>query len=651
MKLDFYPVYFSALLLSAAQASALPPSDHAVSDILSLRERATPQAPDGYTPSKVDCPSDRPSIRSASSLSSQEQSWLEKRRNNTVPAMKDLLGRLNIEGFDVDSYLDSASQNISALPNIAISFSGGGWRAMLNGAGNLAAFDNRTSNSTSSGHIGGVLQAATYIVGLSGGNWLTGSIYTNNFTSVEDIMNCDSNNCGSLWDFRKSIVVGPDTSGIQLLSTADYYTELFDSVHGKADAGYNTSLTDYWGRGLSYYLVNASNGGPSFTWSSIADDPDFANGLAPMPISVSDGRDPGETLIPVNSTNFEFNPFEMGSWDPTIFGFAPTKYVGTRFSGGQVFQNESCIAGFDNVGFIMGTSSSLFNQLILNVNSTTAPQFLKTAISSILEDIGADENDISDWINPFYFWNNASNPGATSRRLTLVDGGEDGQNIGLSPIVEPRRNVDIIFAVDSSADTPAGTISQNWPNGTSLVASYERSQSDIANGTRFPAVPDVNTFVNQGLNTRPTFFGCNDSAEINARTPLVIYIANAPYVYNSNVSTFDLTYNTTERNAIITNGYDVATMGNGTLDSQWPTCVGCAIIARSLERTGTTVPDVCQQCMKKYCWDGTTNSSDAVYNPSLKLQNEQIDVKSAAVGRHAPVWMALVVSGVIMAFM
>lgn len=555
--------------------------------------------------------------------------------------MRDYLKRVNITGFDVDNFLDSASRNVSALPNIALTFSGGGWRALLNGAGALAAFDNRTSNSTAAGQLGGILQASTYMVGVSGGNWLTSSIMVNNFTSVQDIINSDQS--GSLWDFENSILKGPQTSSIQLLSSADYWTELLDAVGGKRDAGFNTSITDYWGRGLSYYLVNATDGGPAYTFSSIANDSDFSRGNAPMPISVSDGRNPGEIIISLNATNYEFNPFEMGTWDPTVFGFAPMKYVGSRFSGGRLAQNDSCIAGFDNAGFIMGTSSSLFNELLTNLNSSTGvPQTALDVLNGILTTLSIQSNDISDWSpNPFYFYNNDTNPGARRARLALVDGGEDGQNIGFSPIIEPRRNVDVIFAIDSSADIPVGgSSSANWPNGTSMVATYERysGNNSLANGTQFPAVPDVNTFVNLGLNNRPHFFGCNSSAEINSDTPLIIYIPNAPYVFNSNVSTFQLSYNMSERNAIINNGYDVATQGNGTLDSQWPTCVGCAIIQRSLERTGTTVPDVCQTCLRNYCWNGTRDSSTPPpYTPTFALQETSIKKSgSARIGLTAP---------------
>lgn len=122
--------------------------------------------------------------------------------------MRDLLARANITGLDTNSYMDSLINNATALPNIGIAFSGGGYRALMNGAGAIAAFDNRTTNSTSQGHLGGLLQASTYISGLSGGSWLVGSLFVNNFTSVQDIINTNPNVSGSLWDFSNSVLQG-----------------------------------------------------------------------------------------------------------------------------------------------------------------------------------------------------------------------------------------------------------------------------------------------------------------------------------------------------------------------------------------------------------------------------------------------------------
>lgn len=345
--------------------------------------------------------------------------------------------------------------------------------------------------------------------------------------------------------------------------------------------------------------------------------------MSPFPILIADGRAPGQVLIPGNSTIFEFNPFEMGSWDPTLYAMAPLQYTGSNFTGGILPANEPCIAGFDNVGFVMGTSSTLFNQIVLQFNSTVSANLLTDAIQSLLNEFGQSENDISDWNpNPFYMAPYGTGRYTQDQQLTLVDGGEDGENIPLHPLIQPVRDVDVIFAIDSSADT-----NYNWPNGTSLVATYQRSlNSSIQNGTEFPSIPAQNTFVNLGLNTRPTFFGCDATNSTNANVPgavpgpLIVYLPNAPYSQFSNVSTFNLSYSDFARNTIIQNGFNVASRANGTVDSMWPTCVGCAIMQRSWVRTGTEIPAACNTCFTNYCWNGTVdNATPPPYNPTLRL--------------------------------
>jgi lysophospholipase len=360
-------------------------------------------------------------------------------------------------------------------------------------------------------------------------------------------------------------------------------------------------------------MFNASNGGIDYTWSSIADTADFQHGNYPMPLVVADGRNPGERVVGSNSTVYEFNPWEFGTFDPTVFGFIPLKYLGSRFEGGSLPSNETCVSGYDSAGFIIGTSSTLFNQFILQINTTSLPSFVKNVFTDILSKLDKADNDIASYDpNPFYHYNNDTSPYAQQEILDLVDGGEDLQNIPLHPLIQPERHVDVIFAVDSSADT-----TYSWPNGTALVATYERSlnSTGIGNGTVFPSIPDQNTFVNLGLNTRPTFFGC-DSSNLTGTAPIVVYIPNSPYSTQSNVSTFQLSTEDAQRDEIILNGYEVATMANSTRDGNWTSCVGCAILSRSFERTGTTLPDICNQCFDRYCWNGTVNSTKPnVYEP------------------------------------
>lgn len=109
--------------------------------------------------------------------------------------------------------------------NFGLTFAGGGYRAMLTGAGAFAAYDNRTVGSTEPGHLGGLVQAATYVSGLSGASWLLGSIVANNFTTIEALL--DSKD---VWDLSNSIF---NTGGINIFSTAKYYDKLVDDVDSK----------------------------------------------------------------------------------------------------------------------------------------------------------------------------------------------------------------------------------------------------------------------------------------------------------------------------------------------------------------------------------------------------------------------------------
>ena len=290
----------------------------------------------------------------------------------------------------------------------------------------------------------------------------------------------------------------------------------------------------------------------------------------------------------------------------------------------------------------MGTSSSLFNQIVLYLNEDDSnyvpdgvPDIAIEAVSAVFNAIGSENNDIADWTpNPFYGWNPEENLSAKSERLTLVDGGEDLQNIPYYPHLRKDREVDVVFSFDSSADTEFA-----WPDGASPIATYERSLTDIAKGSSFPPVPGKNTFQNLGFNSRPTFFGCN-ATNMTEPTPLVVYIPNYPYVYSSNISTFQMSINSSELSAIIQNGYAVATQLNGTRDKDWPYCVGCAMLSRSFDRTNTTVPDKCQECFTNYCWNGTIDDSDpGVYDP--EFIGDVIALESSATKMASSAFVAL----------
>lgn len=118
-----------------------------------------------------------------------------------------------------------------------------------------------------------------------------------------------------------------------------------------------------------------------------------------------------------------------------------------------------------------------------------------------------------------------------------------------------------------------------------------------------PQVPSTNGFINGGYNTRPTFFGCN---ETNG-TVLIVYIPNAPWSTYSNTSTFQLAYPTDQAVSIVDNGRRTLDL-NGTV-SNWPTCLTCALMDRAATVNGTARSSVCQSCFNTWCWKGDDNTT------------------------------------------
>ncbi|KAF8294740.1 hypothetical protein DL93DRAFT_829796 [Clavulina sp. PMI_390] len=610
------PLVTSSPALDARLASLDPDALHNVLRQYGLLRRgaAPSTAPSGnYAPSiNQTCPTSlvrQPSSQNLSSglLSPQETAWVASRRANAIPAWSSYLNNSALglvkSGFDLTAFL----ANTSNLPNVGIASGGGGYRAMLHAAGLFNAFDGRNTSSVAQG-TGGILQLATYMAGLSGGSWWTGSMAVNDFPMVYDLAN--------FWNLEQNLV---EPGGV--ISLITYYAGLQSQIEEKLKAGqFDLSLTDYWGAALSRHLVNATNGGAATTFSSIQNLTSFSQHEAPFPIIIADSRRQGQTAIPTNTSIYEFTPYEFGTWDPSLQAFIPMEYLGTAAVNNKVNGSNGCVLGYDNAGFVMGTSATLFNSIIYTLlaeNST-----LSTFLGDLIQDLLGKDNDIATYPNPFAGLSPSTFSDSTSVDLDLVDGGEDGENVPFWPLMHPERNVDVILGLDSSADT-----TYFWPNGTSVVATAQRLQnSGFAKFGSFPQVPpEMNTFVNFGLNSHPTFFGCNDSVS----TPLVVYVPNHPFTSYTNFSTYQLAYTAQEIDAYFSNAFHEAAGNLTSLSSSgnsstplFPTCLACALVSRAERRAGLTQTSVCQSCFEAYCWDGRTNGTDPTtngweYDPSI----------------------------------
>ena len=149
---------------------------------------------------------------------------------------------------------------------------------------------------------------------------------------------------------------------------------------------------------------------------------------------------------------------------------------------------------------------------------------------------------------------------------------------------------------------------------TSRQATQDRTTL-LSSAYAFPPVPtSPREFVAQNLTRRPTFFGCETSA--NQSTPLVIYLANGGPPHNgeaplTNTSTLTLEYNTSTVQAMLDQIFTIATQGNPlsldvATDPEWAACLACAVVDRARERAGATRSGICSSCFSRYCWSGST---------------------------------------------
>lgn len=534
---------------------ALPVIENAGNAGLSIDKRGISL----YAPHGSTCPS-TPLLRAANGISTGESNYITARTPIATAALGTWLQQVD-SGF--------ATSN---LPTVGLTTSGGGLRSLLEGAGVIQAFDSRDSSVGTSG----LYQGLVYQAGLSGGSWLLSSLAGNNWPTISSLRT-------GLWEtvFQDGLL---DPDGIALV-IGDAL--IVDDIVAKGAAGFPVTLTDPWGRLLSYQLLYGSDGGASDRLSGITSLSQFTSHNVPYPIITSIEVAPGQCIPSDSNPQFEMHPYEWGSWDIGIAAFIQTPYLGTSLENGQPIVAGSCIQNYDNLGFIFGTSSNLFSENCISdpsaESSNTEMAALEAFLISVIADV--DSEEFAVYPNPFYGY--SGSPLVSARtELYLVDGGLSNQNNPIWPFIQPARanDISVLIVNDNSADT-----ANNFPNGTEIYTTYIQAQQ--AGLSRMPTIPPVSTFVLEGLNKRATFFGCNDDSTLT-----IIYLPNVNYTYPSNQPTTRFQYDSSDTAAMIANGNLIGTQ-NG--DENWPTCLGCAIV----KKTGNTLPSACNACFTEYCYN------------------------------------------------
>ncbi|KAI5970293.1 SPO1 [Candida margitis] len=657
-----------------------------------------------YAPYDVACPEYDLVRKANDTICDREQEYIRYRNIKTEAQLKSLLYKNEIPNFDIESFWKSKSRPTI----IAIALSGGGYRSMLSGAGILAALDDREVTNLT--HVSGILQASSYISGISGGAWLVMSQFVNDWPRISDMVHGGGSSANG-WNLKQSLLEGMpevndqvrrkdkqndtgeskvksgliklfskpkkakssnwatalferDKSNATVSTTAlneksvleylKFYKQLLVEVRDKTKAGFPVGLTDYWGRALAHKLFTTTARTPGVTMTAVTKNSNsFKSFEQPFPIIGAIAKDPSDNdtkssdplqkLSSLTSSSFEITPFEFGSWDLSINAMINIEYLGSKLENGKPKSVDAngkmmCKSGFDNVGFLTGTSSSLFNHVfkfMFNYFAENQSDII-SSIENILKFFGLSNGNDGMFgrtpqahpdhavysPNPFWKFSSGGQQGQLSlnKDLYLVDGGDDGQNLPFQPLIRKGRNVDFIMAYDMSGED------MNYPNGSVLQQTSRRFANDGNDSTLnrqavpyfkvphgvvsdikpmvksiFPKVPTTEQLINQGLNLRPIFLGCDVIEDFetlnvssNATTvvydddddddylpPIIMYQANSNYSHQSNFSTFKLSYNETEVETIIDNGFQMASFYNSSL---YAVCLNCIILKREFDR-------------------------------------------------------------------
>ncbi|KAF7298375.1 Lysophospholipase [Mycena kentingensis (nom. inval.)] len=625
-----------------------------------------------YTPQAAACPAHFSLIREAKQLSPKEHAYQHARHKDALPdAFKTYLKHLISSGQDIPETLkDIYRGKRGASPSYGLAFSGGAYRAALFEAGAVAAFDGRNKSSNAAG-FGGILQGASYMAGLSGGGWFVTALAQANMPTMPELVFGPPSapsaevNPNVYGGFNIAFDVLTPFGNNDTLNQA-FVGGLILETTGKAGspAGRHAGLPDAFGISLARHFANGTNAanlldlenalhGSGQLFSGIEKVPAFQTHQLPFPIVLSTLlSDKGNAsnlfsneVVPLSNTKFEYNIFEFGSYDPSLSAFIPIKNLGS-------VDDHTCVAGFDQIAFVLGSTGDIFP--VVNASAQFAPddptvlQF--EASSAAFQQIVPQANvRLDSALVPNAFKGRHGFSEAEQEVLSLGDGGIDGANLPLQPLLVKARGVQAIIAVDVSGNTD-----DNFADGSAMIAESKRAAL-FPGAYKFPAIPPTPAdFVAQGLTTKPTFFGCDEGADV----PLIVYLPNGgappgqPAI--TNASTNQLSFSDPALvQQILDQAGQTVTRGRPqygqSRDPLFPVCLACALAEGERGRLHMKRDHQCDVCFERYCYAPDQYKQKVSTLGALATAGEGSEESGSVFsGRYAPVVISLLALNVVL---
>ncbi|XP_075388410.1 cytosolic phospholipase A2 zeta [Tenrec ecaudatus] len=233
-------------------------------------------------------------LRLGFGLCDGEQEFLDKRKQVVSKGLQQGLGL-------------SQAPDCDQVPVVAVLGSGGGTRAMTSLYGSLAGLQEL-----------GLLDAVTYLSGVSGSTWCMSTLYNDPAWSQVALQTPIE---------RAQARVCSSKMGAASIERLQYYAQ---ELGARESRGHSASLIDLWGLLIEYFLYQEENPAK----------------LSDQQEAVSRGQNPYPIYASVNvHTNIrgedfaewcEFTPYEVGF--PKYGAYVPTELFGSEFFMGQLMQ-------------------------------------------------------------------------------------------------------------------------------------------------------------------------------------------------------------------------------------------------------------------------------------------------------------------------
>ncbi|KAI9316508.1 acyl transferase/acyl hydrolase/lysophospholipase [Dichotomocladium elegans] len=376
-------------------------------------------------------------VRIGAGISQGEEAFLRKRKAKQKQAFADFIG-VDVNEIDEED-----------IPVTAIASSGGGYRAMVGCAGYMKAM-----NDT------GVLDLVTYLAGVSGSCWTFAQLYSpladgsfdTLFSHFKSHVHTHLANVTNLVNILKA---SPDNSKILMQGIIERFYQQEGTIN----------MVDVFGMMLGGTLLTkvetVSDDAKNDEVNLSGQAEYIQDGSLPMPIYCVVRHDLECEKRDGDAYQwFEFNPFEMGSEE--INAWIPVWAFGRKFDNGK---NTERLPE-QTMSIMMGVFGSAFAASLAHFYQEIRTFVPKSALEKADGVFNRYQNSMSSFHpispacfpNPFYnlFTATEQTPLATqnllqSRELCLADAGLDN-NLPFYPLLREDRKVDVIFAIDLSAD-------------------------------------------------------------------------------------------------------------------------------------------------------------------------------------------------------